>query len=45
MYDSIHSSINQEMFDELFAICEDHPFVILVEGAPGIGKTILSKEG
>jgi len=29
---------------ELFAMCEDLSFMILVEGAPGIGKTILSKE-
>jgi len=28
----------------LFAICEDLPFMILVEGAPGIRKTSLSKE-
>ena len=31
---------------EIFASveCTDHPYTMLIEGAPGIGKTILSKE-
>ena len=42
IYDGAIKSIT-----ELFAVFEDqapYPFTVLVEGAPGIGKTILSKE-
>ena len=31
---------------DIFALaeCTDHPYTLLIEGAPGIGKTVLSKE-